>query len=427
MLSILTKFKSGVFLILTAAAFVLSSCNKDLQEFPDPNANALLPQTGLSIVGTLAATPTDSLFNRIITRSGLGGALSNTATAFTLFVPDNNAVRAFITAASGGLVPSTAPNSAFSAFISGLLPASTAAAIVSYYTIPQKFTTSAFVHPFPNLELPTNIIALPGNPFARLRTYISKNPSTGLFYVNNIPLTGIDMIAGNSVIHHIAALVPPPQRMIWERLNTDSALTIFKAAVIRADSGLTVTSPGSLIGGLQNFGANFTVFAPTNAAMKATISALTGGLIPTAAPDAVFIGFLNSPNISTLTAKGLVVYHFLGTRTATGAPVSGIRAFTVNVPTSPIQVLTFLNNPGPAVSHPGVSLQATFTGPIASAVTVKGLVNATPSNVLINGTPDLAPSYGATPPALPVRFIGTSDQHYINGVLHYIDQVLRPL
>lgn len=425
MLPITAKIKSGVFLMIAALAIVLSSCNKDLEQFADPKPP--VTQTGLSLVETLAATPTDSLFNRIITRSGLSSTLNTTATGFTLFVPDNNAVRAFVTAASGGLVPATAPNSAFSTFISTSLPVATAGAIVSYYTVPQKFLTSAFVHPFPNLELPTNIIALPGNPFARLRTYVSKNPSTNVFYVNNIPLTGTDMIVGNSLIHHIAALIPPPQRMVWERINTDSALTIFKEAIIRADSGVAVTSPASLIGGLQNFGANFTVLAPTNAAMKATISALTGGLIPITAPDAVFISFLGSPNISTLTAKGLVVYHLLGTRTAPDAAISGIRAFTVNVPTTPIQVLTFLNNPGPAVAHPGLTLQATFAGAVASGVTVKGLANATASNIIINSTPDLAASYGLTPPATPVKFTGTSDQHYVNGVLHYIDQVLRPL
>ncbi|MEJ7627275.1 MAG: fasciclin domain-containing protein [Ferruginibacter sp.] len=410
--------------LLLAASITIISCNKDLEQFPD-NVNVI--PGGLTLSGTIASTPNDSLYNRIIIKSGTAATLNTNATTFTLFVPTNSAVKVFINAASGGLVPLNAPDSVFSKFITNSLPASTAAGIVSYYSIPQAFPTSSFIHPFPNLELPTGIIAVPGNPLARLRIYPSKNPSTGLFYVNNIPLSATDQIVGNSVIHHMAALIPPPQRMVWERLNTDSALTIFKAAIIRADSGFTPITPGSLIGGFQNFGANFTVFTPTNAAMKATLSALTGGAIPPGAPDAVFIGFLGGASISTQTVKGLVVYHLLGSRVASGSPVSSIRAFTVNVPTSPLQVLTFLNNPGPAVNHPGVTLQATFTGPSASAVTVKGLANASASNLIINPTPDLAPSYGLTPPAAPVKFVGTSDQHYINGVLHYIDQVLRPL
>lgn len=420
---ILNKKKTG-FLLLIGFLAIFTSCNKDVEQFP---SNEQIIPGGPTLASTLAATADDSLYNRLIARAGLTTALSTNASSFTLFVPGNNAVKAFVTAASGGLVPPTAPNSVFSGFINTTLPATTATSIVNYYTVPQKFTTADFVHPFPNRELPTRVNVLPGNPFALLRLYVSKNPSTGIFYVNNIPLTATDLIVGNSVIHHMAALVPPPQRLIWERINTDSALTIFKAAFLRADSGFTPTTPGSLIGGLQNFGANFTVFAPTNGAMKATLSALTGGLLPVGAPDAVFIGFLNSASISTLTVKGLVVYHLLGKRVTSGAPIAGIRAFTVNIPTTPIQVLTFLNNPGPAVNHPGVTLTATFTGPSATSVTVKGLANATASNVIINPTPDTRSSYGPTPPATPVKFTGTSDQHYVNGVLHYINQVLRPL
>jgi uncharacterized surface protein with fasciclin (FAS1) repeats len=61
-------------------------------------------------------------------------------------------------------------------------------------------------------------------------------------------------------------------------------------------------------------------------------------------------------------------------------------------------------------AHPGVALQATLgmTG-MATSASVKGVVNATASNIQINPAAN-----------------GTSDQHYINGVLHVIDQVLRP-
>jgi hypothetical protein len=111
--------------------------------------------------------------------------------------------------------------------------------------------------------------------------------------------------------------------------------------------------------------------------------------------------FSNPALYSSLTAqtvKGIVVYHILGSR-----------AFTVNFPTTPTSVPTLLNSAVPA--HPGVSITATFTGLSVSAATVKGAANPTASNLLINPTP--APA-------------GTSDQHYLNGVLHKIDQVLRP-
>jgi hypothetical protein len=96
--------------------------------------------------------------------------------------------------------------------------------------------------------------------------------------------------------------------------------------------------------------------------------------------------------------QGIVVYHMFGDR-----------VFSVNMPTAATNKLTLLNSAVP--SHPGVTLQATFGATGVTAATVKGLVNPTASNILINPTP--APA-------------GTSDQHYINGVLHVIDQVLRP-
>ncbi|HSN60675.1 MAG TPA: hypothetical protein VLR49_07060, partial [Ferruginibacter sp.] len=68
---------------------------------------------------------------------------------------------------------------------------------------------------------------------------------------------------------------------------------------------------------------------------------------------------------------------------------------------------TFLNSG--ITTHPGVTIIATFTGPVVSAATVKGVANATASNLILNPLPS-----------------GSSDQHYINGVMHKIDQVLRP-
>jgi len=59
--------------------------------------------------------------------------------------------------------------------------------------------------------------------------------------------------------------------------------------------------------------------------------------------------------------------------------------------------------------HPGVILQAVFTGPFVSSATVKGAANTTASNVIIN-------------PANPIA----TDQHFLNGVIIRIDQVLRP-
>ena len=211
-------------------------------------------------------------------------------------------------------------------------------------------------------------------------------------------MSSVNTAVSNGVIHHTAAVVAPPQRYVWDRINTDADLTILKAAIQRADSGVVVSNPSSLIGGLQNIGANFTVFAPSNQAFKNVISFLSGGLIPPNAPDFVYIGFLGSNNISTLLVKGIVVYHIMGTR-----------AFLNNFPTTATSYPTLLNSAIPV--HPGVKLVCTFAGLSVTGATVKGLVNPTASNIAINPFPDP---------------FGTSDQHFLNGTLHKIDQVLLP-
>jgi hypothetical protein len=70
-----------------------------------------------------------------------------------------------------------------------------------------------------------------------------------------------------------------------------------------------------------------------------------------------------------------------------------------------------LNSAAGLGSHPGVTLKATYGFSGVISITAKGLGNLTEANVQINPTP--APG-------------GTSEQHYINGVLHKIDQVLLP-
>ncbi|MFZ1451467.1 MAG: fasciclin domain-containing protein, partial [Ferruginibacter sp.] len=194
------------------------------------------------------------------------------------------------------------------------------------------------------------------------------------------------------------ALPAPPQKVLAQRVFADADMTILAAAINRADSGVAPTTSASLVWALSNFGPNLTVFAPTNQAFKNLISFLTGGAIPPNAPDANFIAFLGSNNVTTQLVKGIVVYHILGNR-----------AFTNNFPTAATSYPTLLNSAVP--THPGVRLVCTFTGPFVSAATVKGVANATASNIAINPTPE--PN-------------GTSDQFFVNGVIHKIDQVLLP-
>ncbi len=387
------RLKIHFLLAITAMMFILSSCNKDLEQFATP---VVVAPAGLALGETIATIADDSLYYRLIVKSGLLTTINNKSNIFTMFVPNNAAMRQFLVAIGA---PGGQPDAVYSGFITAFVPATTAASIVSYNMMPQSIKMSSVPNTFPNFFYPTNLNPTSGtpgfNPLVRLLTFPSTRNGN---WVNNIPLLAVDNVVANGVIHTAAALPAPPQKVLYQRIAADADMTIFNAAVSRADSGVAPVNSSSLIWVFSNFGPNLTVFVPTNLAMKQLISALTGGLIPVAAPDAVFIGFIGSNSVTTQTIKGIVVYHILGSR-----------AFTNNFPTTTTFYPTLLNSAVP--SHPGIGLSVTFTGPFVSAATVKGAANATASNIAINPTPE--PN-------------GTSDQFYVNGVIHKIDQVLRP-
>ena len=377
--------------------------------------------------------------------------LSNTSLRFTIIAPNDAAMTA----------------SGLSLAAVNALPIASIVGLVQYNILPQTVAWSTVTSTFPNFQYPTILNPAPTlSALLRLTTFPSKINGN---WVNNIPVTAIDIPAVNGVMHKTALVVAPPSQFLIDKLNADPDFSIFRAAFTRADSGVLVTSPTSLVGALSNIGANLTLFAPGNTPFKGLLNALTGGLLPisnyVSAPGATNVldtitvtsttglvpgmavtvtagtgvfpantlvvsvisatkfkisavpttalsasavitgdansasaNFLLSNNISTQTVKGIVVYHIMGTRT-----------FSNNFSTSGAAYPTLLN--GAIPSHVGLTIKVTFTGPSVSAMTVKGAVNATASNVFINPTP--APN-------------GTSDQHYVNGVMYKIDQVLRP-
>lgn len=402
------RIKIHFLLAMSAMMFILSSCNKDLEQFATPTVVA---PSGLALGETIATIADDSLYYKLILRGNMLTAINTKSSTFTMFVPNNAAMRQFITAASGGLIPAGSPESVYVRFLDSTLvvaagpPAvlagisrAQAAQIVSYNMIPQSITTASIPNTFPNFFYPTNLNPTSGatfNPLVRLLTFPSTRNGN---WINNIPLVSVNTAAANGIIHTAAAMPVPPSKVLYQRVAADADMTIFNAAVSRADSGVAPTTSASLIWVMSNFGPNLTVFVPTNLAMKQLISALTLGAIPVGAPDANFIAFIGSNSVNTQTIKGIVVYHILGSR-----------AFLNNFPTTATSYTTLLNSAVPA--HPGVSIVGSFTGPFVSAATVKGAANATASNIVINPTPE--PN-------------GTSDQLYVNGTIHKIDQVLRP-
>lgn len=410
-----SKFFSGSF-IIAATATMLVACNKEL-----PQAEAIVPPTpsGASIAETINTEANLSILKAAISRAGtpLTALLSDKSGVYTFFAPTD---AAFQNAFALLGVPSTV---GVAAFRPGQLDT-----ILRYHLIGgQELTSATIPSGFPNVQEPSSFVLAPPSaslpPGLRMPLFPSKRGNN--LWLNNIPVTQADIDAANGVIHKIAAVALPPSQYLWNRIDTAADLTYLKAAVLRADSGSTAAT--SLMGALLNPAANLTVFAPTNTAFQQVLTAqITQALIPMvtqqliaggATPDqaaalapgmaqtqATAIAstpdvFQNPALFSVLTAqtvKGIVVYHLLG-----------VRAYTVNLPTTATNTPTLLNSAVPA--HPGVTVQATFGATGVTAATVKGAANATASNILINPLPG-----------------GTSDQNYINGVLHKIDQVLRP-
>lgn len=420
--SIIKKYKN-VALFTAVALLGLTACNKEVEEIlPAPVAPVI---SGARAIGdTVRMNAQDSLFYKLIVRGNMLTLLNDKTKTFTLFSPNNAAIRQFVSGASGGLIPpSGAPESAYVNFINATLPVNSAASVVQYHILPQKVMAADIPTVFPNLPYPTLLNPNPAaSPFLRLDGYISRRTNGAWF--NNVPVIAADRVAGNGVVHSIAAVAVPPSTLLWDRINTDANLTYLKAAIQRADSGAAATASLQYVLGTQAIapGLNLTLFAPTDDAMKAFITgAIAQALIAQGVPpatalasaEALVTGYgtllLTNPYsipvygpqlaavLTPTTAKGIVVYHLL----------FGQRTFTPNIPVAPLTLPTFLNSGIP--THPGVTISATFTGPVVTAATVKGIANTTASNLVINPLPN-----------------GSSDQHYVNGVMHKIDQVLRP-
>lgn len=356
----------------------ITSCNKSLERFGQPITSVQNTQT---ISEFLATDTSYSLLNALVTRSGIGALLTDKNSTYTFFAPNNAALRA---------IPGFNTTAAISA-----LPVATAAGIVSYLLVPGDEVTFAEIPTtFPNLQLPTTISigVLPGTtvPF-KLTIFPSKRGST--VWVNNVPATSFDLHFQNGIVHTIAGLVTPPSMTLRTMIYNDPQFTLFDSLIKRADQAQT--NPALKVDSiLNNAGASLTVFAPTNTAVKAFINAASGGAVPLAAPDAVFFGFIANLLPAT-SAQGIVLYHILG-----------VRAFSVNFPTTATFFPTLLN--GGIPTHPGVSVQSFFkpSAPTVDSIKVLGVGNG--------GVPATSKP--------PTNF----DKNAVNGVVHIIDRLLLP-
>ena len=396
-MKIFNKIKMASLVVLSTC-LLLSACNKVPLD-PEPIKAPVQDQT--NTLATLLDNAEFSFLKAAVVKAGLLPNLASTTARYTVFAPTNNA---FIL--SG--IPSEA--------VINALPAATIAGLVSYHIIPQTINASSISSDFPNFEYPTVLNPTAGtpafNPLVRLTSYPSRRGAVA--WVNNVPVTAVDVQASNGVLHKMYTLIAPPSKYIWDSIAESSDLTYLKAAIIRADSGVGVAS--QLQTALKSFGVNLTLLAPTNLAFQTLLTGaiyqslvLQGMPAATAYPTAQYLastpGVFSNPALygalSAQTVKGIVVYHILGTS------IPGIRVFSVNLPTTATPIKTLLNSA--IAAHPGLMAQATFSGPFVGLATFKGAANTTASKVIIN----------------PLNPFAT-DQNFVNGVIMKIDQVLLP-
>ena len=145
--SIIKRNKWAV-LVVGGAMALLSSCNKDLEQFPE--AAPPPASTAKAIGDNLKSIARDSLFYKLVQRAGLLDTLNKKSKTFTVFVPDSNAIKGFLAAALSNPAITTLPNQVVSNIILTQFPAATANAIVNYNIVPQSFPVANFPRSFPN-------------------------------------------------------------------------------------------------------------------------------------------------------------------------------------------------------------------------------------------------------------------------------------
>lgn len=370
--------------ILSVVSCVIgfTSCNKLL-----PNADPIIYRHDTMTVGAYLSRDTNfSLFVQALTKVGIYNNFTDTNQVYTVFALNNTAMRTFTPALDATFIKNATGSNL-----------TLLGSIISYHIVPGILLPSNEIPTtFPNLQVPTTVTisaALPGTivPF-KLSAFPSRRPNNNYWY-NIAPGLPNFIRYSNGVINVVSKVSVPPSLLLAQVIYGDPQFTMFDSLIARADQAQT--NPALKVDSiLKNAGANLTVFAPTNTAVKAFLSAASGGLLPTAAPDASFFGFIRT-SFPAQNAQGIVLYHILGTR-----------AFSVNFSPTMTFYPTLLN--GGIPSHPGVGVQAFFasSGLSVDSLKVLGVGNG--------GFP------ATSKPA------SNFDKHAVNGVVHIIDMVLLP-
>ncbi len=225
----------------------------------------------------IATSPNHTLLEAALIQEGLDVALQNPAGTLTVFAPDDAAFNALATALGTD--------------INGLLANPDLTNILLYHVLGAEVVSGS---------LTNGQIATPLNPANTLKVTLN-GPSV---FINHAQVNGADLQADNGVVHSIGAVLLPAQTVADVAIGSPDHTTLV-AAVVEARLLPALTNPLSQL----------TVFAPTNDAFTAALTALnlTAGQL------------LASPQLSSI-----LLYHVLGAEVVSGSLTNGQIATPLN-------------------------------------------------------------------------------------------------
>ena len=221
----------AILMLFAASSFMLTSCNKDDEDKPQP-----MPQQK-SIVEIASSTPEFSILVEALTKADLVNTI-NASDNLTVFAPTNSAFQALFTELG----------------VSGISEISkeTLTPILLYHVlgakVPAASVTTGYAYTLS-----------PGKGAKTLALYL--NTSNGVKINNSAQVTTADVMATNGVIHVINQVLLP--NSVVDIARNNGSFSILVEALVKADLVTALTGTGP-----------FTVFAPTNDAFNALFATL---------------------------------------------------------------------------------------------------------------------------------------------------------
>jgi transforming growth factor-beta-induced protein len=218
----------------------------------------------------IATSPNHTYLEAALIQEGLDVALKNPNATLTVFAPDNAAFDALAAALNTN--------------IAGLLANPDLTNILLYHVLGATVPSSAVTN---------GAIVTPLN---NANTIKMTKTSTGSVYANQAMVNAADLTAANGVVHSVNGVLLPVETVV--DIALDNGFTTLATAVVTAE----------LLPALTNPLATLTVFAPTNAAFDALLTAL-GIDVNT---------LLASPDLANY-----LTYHVLGATVPASAVTNG--------------------------------------------------------------------------------------------------------